>query len=858
MNWHQLIEDDVFKELNSGMKGLGSEDAALRLEKYGLNQLKERKRKTVLSILLSQFRDLMIITLIIAAVISGLIGDAADTIVILVIVLLNAGIGFFQEFRADKAMQALKKMSVTMAKVVRDGHILVLPSPRLVPGDLVILETGGEIPADLRIVESVNLKIDESALTGESVPVEKTTSPMEQTESAIADRRNMGYKGTYVTYGRGKGVVTATGMNTELGNIAAMLQEKETMTPLQARLVSFSKKLSAIILLLCLVFFVTGWIRGEEIINMILTSISLAVAAIPEALPAVITISLALAARKLVQANTLVRKLHAVETLGSVTYICTDKTGTLTKNRMMVEEIYVNGTEFHRDIITNNLDNDDIALLLQFFMLNNDAEIQDSGQIRGDPTEAALMQLAAEHHPGGNHCVRLAEIPFDGKRKMMTTFHPWKDKIISITKGAPEILVSRCSNSHPDTILAELDKIAEKGQRVLGFAYRLWDHLPTVINSISIETNMIFAGMAGMIDPPREEIREAVRECRSAGIIPVVITGDHPLTARSIAERTGIISGGSDLMITGRQLNALGEEDYRAMAEKIKVYARVSPEQKLRIVKTLQDKNQFVAMAGDGINDAPSIKKANIGISMGITGTDVTKEAADLILLDDNFSTIVSAVKEGRRVYDNILKFIKYLMTTNSGEIWTLLIAPLIGLPIPLLPVHILWVNLVSDGLPAVSLSFEKADKKIMQRPPRPPEQNVFAEGRGLHMVWVGILMAGVVLGIQSWSLIHGLHWQTMAFTTLSLTQLMHLLAIRSEKETVFSRDFFSNRFLLVSFTLSFILQLAVVYVPALNPVFKTNPLTLEEISICIGGSMIILLGVELEKIIKRIKTGKS
>ncbi|MBI1344260.1 MAG: HAD-IC family P-type ATPase [Terrimonas sp.] len=855
MNWHHLTIEETYERTGSSAAGLKDPEAARRLLVTGPNQLKDAGKKTILSLVINQFKDLMILILLAASIISGFIGDVTDTIVILVIVLLNGGIGFYQEYRAEKALLSLKKIAITLAHVIRDGDLKIIPSTQLVPGDIIVLEAGNAVPADIRIAESFNLRIEEAALTGESNPVEKTSPSLPDASIPLTDRINMAYKGTFVTYGRGKGIVVTTGMATELGHIAGMLMENESQTPLQIRLTAFSKKLSVIILILCLIFFITGWIRGEEPMRMILTSISLAVAAIPEALPAVVTISLALAAKRLVRAHSLVRNLHAVETLGSVAYICTDKTGTLTRNKMSVEEIYIQGEELGKAEIAATLPHrKDLFHLLQFCALNNDAEQNENGEIVGDPTEIALLEIATSNQITPTDSIRLAEIPFDGARKMMTTFHHWQGKFISITKGAPDILITRCVEADSEQIIKALEKIAAKGQRVLGFAWRTWDKIPPVNEPTEIENEMRFAGMVGLMDPPRSEIFDAVKECKEAGIIPIIITGDHPLTAKYIAEKTGILTNDTDLVINGQQFSGLTDENYLSIIERIRVYARVSPEQKFRIIRTLQEKGHFVSMVGDGINDAPSLKKANIGIAMGITGTDVSKEAADLILLDDNFSTIIKAIREGRRVYDNILKFIKYLMTTNSGEIWTLMLAPLAGLPIPLLPIHILWVNLVSDGLPAVSLSFEKAEKGIMKRPPRPTGQTVFAEGRAIHIFWVGMLMAAIVLFIQSWALKNDLHWQTMTFTTLSLTQLAHLLVVRSERDSIFRMGLLSNKVLLIAFVLSFLLQMVVIYVPSLSRIFKTDALSLYELLICLAGALAIILSVETEKWIKRKK----
>jgi len=856
MNWHKLSVPEIFELLSTNKQGLSAIAAEEKLLETGPNELQEGKKKSIALMLLAQFKDVMILILLAAAIIAGIVGDLTDTIVILIIVLLNAFLGFFQEYRAEKAMKALKQMAVTQTRVMRDGSVSWLSATALVPGDVVLLEAGNAVLADLRIIESKNLKIEEAALTGESDAIDKITDVLEADELPIGDKKNMAFKGTFVTYGRGLGVVINTGMQTELGRIAKMLQEDETLTPLQQRMVSFGKKLSVMVLFLCIVFFIAGWLRGEDITKMVLTSISLAVAAIPEALPAVITISLALAARRMIKFNSLIRKLPAVETLGSVTYICTDKTGTLTKNKMHVEELFINGHLYERNVLSSIKEQKEVELLLQAIALNNDAVEDKDKNIKGDSTEVALMELAKEQNIKPDRWPRLEEIAFDADRKMMTTFHAHENKFISFTKGAPDILLKRCLNVDANILQQQVDIMASKGHRVLGFACRYWDTLPENPDSETCENGLFFLGLISIIDPPRDEVIDAVAQCKSAGIVPVMITGDHPLTAKTIAQRIGILSSDKDIVINGQQLAALDIDSFLAKVEKIKVYARVSPEQKLLIVKTLQQKGHYVAMTGDGVNDAPSLKKANIGIAMGITGTDVSKEAAHMILLDDNFSTIVKAVKEGRRIYDKILKFIKYMMTTNSGELWTLLLGPIIGLPVALLPIHILWINLVSDGLPAIALSYEKAEEDIMSRPPRPPQQSVFGNGRGLHMIWIGMLMAGIALSLQGWAINHGLHWQTIVFNVLCLSQLGHVLAIRSEKQSLFSIGVFSNKPLIGAVLLALLLQLLITYIPFLQPIFQTESLTLNEFILVVAASSIVFFAVEIEKLVSRKRRG--
>ena len=557
MNWHQLKIEEIFKQTDSGEGGLSASEAKQRLHKVGPNELKEGKKKSIGGMLLTQFKDFMILILLAAAIISGIIGDLTDTIVILIIVVLNAVIGFFQEYRAEKAMEALKQMSIVQSQVIRDKNIATLPATELVPGDIVVLEAGNAVPADVRIIESNNLKIEEAALTGESIAVDKITDVLEENDLPIGDMKNLAFKGTFVANGRGKGIVIATGMKTELGRIAKMLQESDSLTPLQQRMASFGKKLSVLVLILCILFFIAGWLRGEDIVKMVLTSISLAVAAIPEALPAVITISLALAAKRMIRLNSLIRKLPAVETLGSVTFICTDKTGTLTKNKMHVEEVLVNNKFFAHEEFNKLKDDEDGNLLLHAFALNNDAIEDDQKKIKGDSTEIAFMEIAKEQDIHVEKWPRIAEIPFDSDRKLMTTFHEHDGKIISFTKGAPDVLLEGCKKADSADLLKKVDEMAAKGLRVLGFAFRYWNEKPKDPKSETHETDLEFLGLAGIIDPPREEVNDAVAQCKAAGIIPVMITGDHPLTAKNIAERIGILKNKKDLVITGQELASL-------------------------------------------------------------------------------------------------------------------------------------------------------------------------------------------------------------------------------------------------------------------------------------------------------------
>jgi len=863
MSWHVKDHEGALEALGSSMDGLTRQEAEKRLEEYGPNLLKEKKKRSVPAMLLDQFKDFMIIVLLAAAVISGLIGDPEDTIAIIVIVVLNAVIGFVQEYRAEKAIAALKKMSAPSAIVVRGGAHETVPAYVLVPGDIVLLEAGNVVPADIRLIEAAQLKCEEAALTGESLAVEKHTKALHEKDLPLGDRKNMAYSGTSAVYGRGGGVVVATGGETELGRIAALLQESgEVKTPLQKRLASFGQRLGIAVLLICAGVFGIGVLRGEEPLLMVLTAISLAVAAIPEALPAVVTISLALGAKKLVRQNALVRKLPAVETLGSTTYICSDKTGTLTLNKMAVEEAWIGGKLYKAGEEAAGEASDEF---MKAIALCNDAREGADG-VLGDPTEVALFNYAAKHGfakaavEAGNP--RTGEVPFDSERKAMTTMHSGGRGVFSVTKGAVEVLLDKS-----DTMLtaegvvpldrAELQKAADRmaadGLRVLCVAMRDWEKAPEVLDPEETERGLTVLGIVGIMDPPREEAKEAIELCKTAGIKPVMITGDHPITARVIARRLGLVDDDSRSVMTGRELERLPMAEFEERVESIRVYARVAPEQKLKIVRALQDKGEFVAMTGDGVNDAPALKRADIGVAMGITGTDVAKEAAHMVLTDDNFATIVKAVREGRRIFDNIRKFIKYTMTSNSGEIWAIFLAPLLGLPIPLLPIHILWINLVTDGLPGLALAVEGTEKDIMRRPPRHPKESIFAHGLGAHIIWVGLLMGGVSILTQALSIVSGTsHWQTMVFTVLCLSQIGHVLAIRSETESLFSMGLFSNKPLLGAVVLTFGLQMATVYVPFLNPIFKTEPLSMNELAFTLAMSTAVFIAVEIEKTVKR------
>jgi Ca2+-transporting ATPase len=807
--------------------------------------------------------DVTILLLIGAAIVSGVVGDLKDTLVILGIVILNAGIGFAQEFRAERAVAALQQMAASSAAVLRDGERRSIPAADLVPGDVVLLEAGNIVPADLRLFEAAQLKLGEAALTGESVPVGKQIEPLAEPELPLGDRTNMAFRGTIAAYGRGRGIVIATGMDTELGKIAATLAAAgEGKTPLQKRLAYLGRRLAAAVVVICALIFGAGLLRGEPPLLMLLTALSVAVAAVPEALPAVVTILLALGARRMAQHNALVRRLPAVETLGAVTYICADKTGTLTRNEMRTEALFADG-RFATPVEAGQ--GDPWTTLFTAMAQCNDAGRGADGQWAGDPTEVALARSAADAGYGRPTldltAPRVAELPFDSERKRMTTLHRQASGFIAYTKGAPESLLPRCGAmltaagavelpySH---LLALAEEMAADGLRVLAVAVRRWPELPGSIDADEIERDLTFLGLVGMLDAPRPEAIEAVSVCRAAGITAVMITGDHPATARAVARRTGI-AGSDAKLLTGAELAALTDSELAARIGQVRIYARVDPAQKIRIVEGLQAKGEFVAMTGDGVNDAPALRQADIGVAMGRTGTDVAREAAGLILLDDNFATIVDAVREGRRIFDNIRKFVRYAVTGNSAEIWTIFLAPFLGLPLPLLPIHILWINLLTDGLPGLALAAEPAERGVMARPPRPPKESVFAGGLWQHTIWVGFAMAGLALFSQAYAIAAGSpNWQTMVFTVLTLSQMGHVLAIRSERLSLLRQGILSNPPLLGAVALTIALQLAVVYVPFLNPIFHTAPLSPSELALCLLLSTVIFFAVEIEKWLTR------
>ncbi|MEY3240940.1 MAG: hypothetical protein RIR11_2378 [Bacteroidota bacterium] len=847
-NWHFISKEEVLQHTHSQVGGLSASQSAIALKKYGSNVLLEKKKKPAWYMFLLQFKETMILILLAAAVVSGIVGDIKDMIVVLVIVILNAIVGFIQEYRAEKAMEALKKMSPSVATVLRDGRPEEIDASLLVPGDVVVLDTGNLVPADLRLLESVSLKIGESSLTGESEAVEKQTEPLPSPKLPIADCTNMAFKSTVVAYGRGNGVVVATGMKTEIGQIAQMLQEDDEMTPLQKRLSEFSKKLSLIIIGICVAIFIAGVIRGEAPLKMLLTAISVAVAGIPEALPAVVTIALAIGARRLAHKKALIRKLPAVETLGSITFICTDKTGTLTQNKMTVTETWTDQTAPDGWSLSS------ADALLLCMALNHNVKKNEKGVPIGEPTELALAAYATANLTAidPKNSPRTAELPFDADRKMMTTIHQWKDgKFLVVTKGALESLLKICKNTNQN-ITTAADEMAENGLRVLAYAYQLLDSLPAEVNCASIEKDMQFIGLSGLMDPPRKEVAQAITNCIKAGIVPVMITGDNPKTATAIARQIGLLSSPKDKVVTGAELEKMSKAAFAKNIESIKVYARVSPAQKLLIVKTLQAKNHFVAMTGDGVNDAPALRRADIGVAMGIMGTDVTKEAADIILLDDNFATIIKAVKEGRRAFANIRKSIKFLLAGNSGEIWTIVLAMFVGLPLPLLPIHILWINLVTDGLPAMALAVEPAEKDLMKEGPRNASESIFANGLGWHVLWVGFLIGAICFGVQLWALQHDdPKWQTYIFTVLCFTQLAYVMAVRSNHTFLFQQGIFSNPSLIWTVLFTFGLQLLVLYVPLFQVIFSTQALSLKELGSCILAALLVFHAVELEKYIR-------
>ena len=904
-NWFNKKQEDVEKELNTNLEnGLTTEEIQKRREKYGLNELKAKKKKSLIQKFLEQFKDFSIIVLIIAAIVSGAVGIAegdgiTDTIIILIVVIVNAIIGVTQEAKAEKSLEALQKLTDHASKVIRDGAITVVPAKELVPGDIVVLDTGDYIPADLRIIEAVNLKSQESSLTGESVPVEKNAEVIEETEIGIGDRLNMLFSSSLVTYGRGKGIVVETGMTTEVGKIAGMLDAtEEQTTPLQNKLNKLGKTLGTVALAICVFIFIIGLIQGKEPIHMFMTAVSLAVAAIPEGLVAVSTIVLAIGVQKMVKKNAIVKRLPAVETLGSATVICSDKTGTLTQNKMTVEKIFWNdATRDASNILEDEID-EELKKLLYANMLCNDTKISNDGTLTGDPTETALVDMAfkLDFDPSiYDQMPRVEEIPFDSDRKLMTTVNKVGEKYIVYTKGGIDELLKRCSSyeiggqiyeeleNYVNKIRQENEKMAKEALRVLGCAYKEIDHIPTKEEMQNIENDLTFIGMVGMIDPAREEAKKAVEKCKTAGIKTVMITGDHKITATAIAKKLGILEN-EDEAITGLELEQMTDEELEKNVRKYSVYARVSPEHKVRIVKAWQKNGEIVAMTGDGVNDSPALKTADIGCAMGIVGTDVAKEAADVILTDDNFATIVSAVEEGRRIYDNILKVIQFLLSSNVGEVvvlflatlFTPLFAKLFGITDIthleiLLPIHILWINLVTDSLPALALAFDPANADIMKRKPAKPNQGVFTKGMTWRVIYQGFMIGLLTLSAFAIGLattntpINGLTLdqskievgQTMAFVTLALSELVHVFNVRDNKKSIFKTKVFNNSKLLLAIIASAALMFVILGVPALRTIFSIPVLPTQNILELVGLILAPLVIVEIFKLFK-INTAKD
>jgi Ca2+-transporting ATPase len=862
--WHTLPGEQVAEGLGTDTgAGLSQDEATARLAKHGINDIAREKGRGPLRIFASQFTDFMILVLLTAAVISGILGEPVDAVAIIVIVILNAAVGALQEHRAQRAVEALRRMAAPEARVIRNGETRMIRALDVVPGDLILLEPGDVVAADLRLLETENLAIDESALTGESVPVEKSEAILEATDLPVGDRLNMAHKATFVGRGKAKAVAVATGQATEIGRIADLLSDdKGVRTPLQQRLTRFGRHLALGVLAICTVIFFVGLLQGQPPLLMFLTAVTLAVAAVPEALPAVITVSLALGARKLSRRKALVRRLPAVETLGSVTFVCADKTGTLTENRMSVGSLAT--AEERLDSIPRGAERLLWRRLGEALALNNEVRSTADGLV-GDPTEVALY-IAAQR-AGFEKTEIMERLPqvgilsFDAERKLMTTLHRENGGIIAFAKGAPETVIATCDGMlsgdekvalDKDSLLDHADSLASEGYRVLALGCRELPEAPADVTAATVETGMTFLGLVGLIDPPRAEAPQAVEDCKAAGIVPVMITGDHPDTALSVARRLGIAEKSASVL-AGPDLKRMSDEELVDHAQRARVYARVDPEQKIRIVRALQDAGEFVAMTGDGVNDAPALKRANIGVAMGERGTDVAREAADMVLLDDNFATIVAAVREGRRIYDDIRKFIKYTMTSNSGEIWTLFLAPFLGLPIPLLPIQILWINLVTDGLPGLAFSAEPAERGVMQRPPRPPNESIFAHGMWQHMLWVGLLIGALSISAQAWGYARGVeYWQTMVFTTLVIAQLFHALAIRSSRDPIWRVGITTNPHLLGAIALTVAAQFTVIYVPALNPIFKTAPLPIADLLTCFALGSLVLAAVEAEKWLRR------
>ena len=902
--WFHKSVEETKEYFKVDENGLTSEKVSENRAKYGTNELQAKKKKSTFVKFLEQFKDFMIIVLIIAAIISGVVGyiegeGITDSIIILIVVVLNAVIGVIQENKAEKSLEALQKLSAHVSKVIRNGKMEVIPAKELVPGDIVVLDTGDYVPADLRIIEAVNLKSQEASLTGESVPVDKKTEKIENTEVDLGDRDNMLFSSSLITYGRGKGIVVETGMNTEVGKIAGIINSaEETQTPLQAKLNKLGKTLGIAALVICAIIFVIGLLYGKDPIEMFMTAVSLAVAVIPEGLAAVSTIVLAIGVQRMVKRHAIVKKLPAVETLGSTTVICSDKTGTLTQNKMTVEKIFYNGNTINTESAKQNIDKD-LEKLVYISMLCNDTKISTEGKLNGDPTETALVDMGFNLDFDGaiyDEYPRIKEIPFDSDRKLMTTVNKINDKYLVSTKGGVDELLARCNKylyngeikedleNYKKVIAENNENMAKDALRVLAMAYKEIDHEPTDEEMENMEQDLIYVGMVGMIDPPRLEVKDAVDKCKNAGIKTVMITGDHKITAIAIAKSLGILENEEEAL-TGAELEKMSDEDLTKNIRKYSVYARVSPEHKVRIVKAWQANGEIVAMTGDGVNDAPALKTADIGCAMGIVGTDVSKEAADVILTDDNFATIVSSVEEGRRIYDNILKAIQFLLSSNVGEVITLfvaiLITPLLGnlfgidinLIVPLLPIHILWINLVTDSLPALALAVDPAQKDVMDRKPN-KNKSVFTKGMVWRIAYQGILIGlitiiafivGLATPDENLPVIEGLTneeikveiGQTMAFCVLAFSQLVHVFNVRDNKTSIFKTGIFSNKQLILAVLTSAALMFIILLIPALRHIFSIPVLPVGNVLEIVILSLMPLIIVELFKLIK-INTSKS
>ena len=897
MNWHTLETKTVLDELASSQSaGLTSQQANERAAKYGVNELIEHSGRTPLKILWEQVTATMVLILIAAAVIAGFLGDTKNTVAILAIVVLYVFLGFFQEYRAEQAIAALKKMSVPHVRVLRDGGLQELTARDLVPGDIIQLETGNVISADLRLLEAVNLRIQEATLTGESEPIGKHTAALSNEELPLGDRRNMAYMGTIITKGRGLAVVVGTGMQTELGRIADLIQQvKQEQTPLQRRLDSLGKNLAIIGIAVAALIFGLGVWQGNEIDDMLLTAVSVAVAIVPEGLPAVVTITLALGAQRMLKREALIRKLPAVETLGSVTVICSDKTGTLTENRMTVVMLDV---AEHAIDLTEQVERDgtlratrglgaptqsSLSLAAIGGALCNDAELIDIGDDRfrtlGDPTEGALVVAAAKmgywKSTLDSSFPRAAELPFDSERKRMTTVHhlaQYDPKVLSglevgdkryiaFTKGGVDGLLDITSHVWVEGRLEKLDsgwrsrieaaneRLAKKGMRVLGVGFRLLNTIPEIIET-DLEQKITLVGLFGMIDPPRSEVQDAVATCRAAGIRPVMITGDHPLTAIEIARQLGITENGRAL--AGVEIEKLSFDELKNVVNEVSVFARVAPVHKLKIVQALQEQGHIVAMTGDGVNDAPALRKADIGVAMGITGTDVSKEAADMVLLNDNFATIVAAVQEGRTIYDNIRKFVRFSVAGNMGKVLVMLLSPFLGSPLPLLPLQLLWLNLMTDGLLGLGMGVENPEPDTMKRKPYSPTEGVFSRGAGFQTIWVGVMIGTLALGLGAWYFFSdNPAWQTMIFTSLAFMQVFQAVSSRSEKESALRMGLTGNPLLAGMVFLVVVLQMLVIYVPAFASFFEVIPLGAVDLVIAAGAGVVVFVFMEVLKMAK-------